>query len=190
MQQCREGENCRKSALTIFFCKSDSGVFALKVHVARSSPSKRIGTRSPAHEGIHPPVLLLKAQLPRMAWHGGRRVLPRALLLAGLKTKTLRSSSSLGAPDNTPNCPVVFVRFKIKEAAGREEVRKRKDVALRSIGRMIGSTDEGSWSADGVRLGHARELEKGATTRLRRTGWPGVDATGVRGDVGAELGAR
>ena len=85
---------------------------------------------------------------------------------------------------------MVFVRFKIKEAAGREEVRTRKNVALRSIGRMIGSTDEGSWSADGVLLGHVRELEKGANTRLRRTDWPGVDATGVRGDVGAELGAR
>ena len=65
---------------------------------------------------------------------------------------------------------MVFVRFKIKEAAGREEVRKRKDVALRSIGRMIGSTDEGGWSADGVRLGQVRELENGAITRPRKEG--------------------
>jgi hypothetical protein len=90
--------------------------------------------------------------------------------MAGLKTKTLRSSSSLGAPDNTPNCLVVFMRFKIKEAAGREEVRKRKDVALRSNRRMICSTDEGGWRADGVRLGQVRELENGAITRPRKEG--------------------
>ena len=82
---------------------------------------------------------------------------------------------------------MVFVRFKIKEAAGREEVRKRKDVALRSIRRMICSTDEGGWRADGVRLGQVRELENGAIASPRRTGWPGGDASGVKRDVEAEL---
>jgi hypothetical protein len=64
-------------------------------------------------------------------------------LLAGLKTNTLRSSSSLGAPDKTPNCPVVLVRFNTMEAEGREAVRKREEVARRSMRQKRGSADVG-----------------------------------------------
>ena len=68
-------------------------------------------------------------------------------LLAGLKINTLRSSSSLGAPDKTPNCPVVvLVRFNSMEAEGREAVRKRKEVALRSMRQKKGSADVSDWT--------------------------------------------
>ena len=80
-QQHAEGvsQSQQNARLTIFFCKCNGGIFALKVHVAGSLTGKGIGTRSPAHERVNPPVFLLETQLPRIAGHGSRRVLACAL---------------------------------------------------------------------------------------------------------------